>query len=398
MTFAAPWALWGLLLLAGPVLVHLFSRRTATRRMFPTLRFLEAARLPPVSRRTLDDRVLLALRLLIIALAVMAWARPQRLTPPRVDADATTDGAIVLMVDTSASMQRLMSNGTTAMAEARRLADSSAAGVARALRVETADPAAAIGASAAWLHGAGGGALVLFTDAQRGTLVPTDVVALPGSVRLMVRAIPVQGELSAAVRRDTATGLKEALDIHTAQRLRDSSSLIFATDGATVHAPLVMALSGIAEHPLLREIVARFPLESASGAPESVPGWLTVPAAPHPGAAVVGWIRPSHPVVLQLAIDASHPAAAALVTLTRDVLSDAADVPLRERDPVVLDSAQLVALARAAVEGASAGADAAPQDMTDAAVLTPWLWVLVLLALTGEWWLRSRLARVVAHA
>lgn len=397
MTFAAPWALWGLLLLAGPVLVHLLSRRTATRRPFPSLRFFEAARLQPVSRRTLDDRVLLALRLVIVALAVFAWARPQWDQPPRAGERAGADEAMVLLVDTSASMQRATNSGGTALAEARRLADSAAVGVARVLRVETAHPAAALQAAAAWLHQAGGGPLLLFTDAQRGTLVRADVTALPGSVRLDVRPIPVQGRVARALDGDTTTALGDALNVRTVPHLGGSPSSVLATDSAPVHAALVLALADVAAHPLLREVLTRHPLSSTERAPESLPGWLTVPAGPHADAAAVGWMRPSRPVVLQLAVDASHPAAVALVALTREALRDAADLPLRERDVVVLDSAKRTALERAAVEGVRAVPTTVPSTEADVSTLARWLWVLVLLALGGEWWLRTRLTRVVAH-
>jgi len=398
MTFAAPWALWGLLLLVGPVLVHLLSRRTATRRMFPTLRFLETARLQPVSRRTLDDRALLALRLLIVALAVLAWARPQRGEPSRDGARKAIDNAMVLLLDTSASMQRPSSNGTTAVVAARRLADSAAVGIARVLRVETNDPAAAMHAAAEWLHERGGGALVLFTDAQRGALLHTDVSALPRSVRLLVRSLPVQGDVVRGLGRDSVTGLGEALNVYTAARLHDSSSLIVTVDSATVHATLVVALADIAEHPLLREVLARHPISKASRAPDRVPGWITVPSASNAGAAVLGWIRPSRPVVLQLAIDESHPAAQALVAVTRETLRDVDDIPLRERDTDVLDAAQLTALERTAVERASATRAPFASNGADSGMLTRWLWMLVLLALSGEWWLRTRMAREVVNA
>jgi len=394
MMFAAPWALWGMLLLAGPLLVHLLSRRTATRRLFPTLRFLDHARLQPVSRRTLDDRALLALRLGILALAALALSRPQWTDPVRAGARTPTDQAMVLLVDTSASMQRTSRTATRAVEEARRLADSAAVGVARVLRVESLDPAAAMPAAAAWVHAAGGGTLVLFTDAQRGSLVRSDVLALPSTVRLVVRPIPVRVDDEPARQRDAASDM---LDVRPVQHLRDSSSPLFASERSTTHAIQVLALSRIAEHPVLREQLSRHPVSSATRAPERTAGWIAVPASPHADAAVIAWLRPSYPVVLQLTIDEAHPVATALVAITRESLHDAAGIPLRERESVTLDTAQLSALERTAIE--TVRVDRSPRLPTaaDAGALSRGLWVAVLLALGGEWWLRRRVARVVTH-
>jgi hypothetical protein len=395
MTFAAPWALWGLLLLAGPVLVHLLSRRTATRRPFPTLRFLDAARLQPVSRRTLDDRALLALRLLIVALAVLAWARPQRTTRSSV-AGRTEPEAMALLVDTSASMERGTRNGMAAVAEARRLADSAAAGVARVLRVETGLPAAALRSAAEWLHSAGGGTLLLVTDAQRGTIIPSDVEALPGSVRLVIQPVPVARADTRVLRRVADSMLGGVLVVHSAEQLRDSSSPFYASDSAITYAPHVLAIAGIATHPLLQEMLARHPLTHTEPAPGDPQGWIAVPTTPRSDAAIVAWIRPSRPVVLQLALEASHPVARALVTITEDALRDAADRPLREYEPTVLDAAQLTTLERVAAERTRATTSSSMPDAAADGTSSRVLWILVLLALGGEWWLRNRLTRVVS--
>jgi hypothetical protein len=394
MRLAAPWALWGLLLLAGPVLVHLLSRRTATRRRFPTLRFLAAARLQPVSRRTLDDRALLALRLLIVALAVLAWARPQRDVPSSAGGRTAINDAMVLLVDTSASMQRTSLVGTAAVVQARLWADSAVVGVARVLRVETATPAAAVQPAAEWLHDAGGGTLVLLTDAQRGSVTPSDVQGLPSSVRLVVRPIALQRNDTRTLRSGFDSAVGGALAVYPAQRLRDSVAPAFDADRDTIEAALVLALADLAAHPLLQEVLMRHPVAPVERAPDDRRGWIAVPAAPHIDAAVVGWIRPSRPVVLQLAIDAAHPVAQVLVAITQETLRDAADVPLHERDTAILDAAQLMALERDASERVRAAPAPLGLDDADTSSRSRVLWMLVLLALGGEWWLRTRIARV----
>lgn len=398
MSFAAPWALWGVLLLVGPVLVHLLSRRTATRRLFPTLRFIEMARLQPVSRRRLEDRALLALRLLIVALAVLALAGPQWGTDPGAGAVAR-GAAMVLLVDTSASMERDTPSGRSARDEARRLADSAATRADRVLRVETADPAAALPASAAWLQRAGGGTLVLLTDAQRGTLTTTDVAALPPTIRFALRAIALRtGEPRTALRGalDTLSTGPE-LVVRSAQRSQGTAFPREPADTAPITVALVLALADVAAHPLLREVLARSPVVDASAtvAVDGAPGWITVLSGPQHSATVLAWVRPSHPVVLQLAIDESHPAAEAIVAITRDALHDARTPPPRERDATVLDGGQQVVLERAAGASAPAAARAMAQR-DDTSSQARWLWALVLLALTGEWWMRTRMVRIDA--
>jgi len=105
LSLAAPWLLLGLAALALPVLLHLMNRQRPQRLRFSSLRFLYVARLPQEGRHRLQDLVLLCLRLALLALLVLAVARP-RWQPPAAAAGAGTDaGTMVLVVDTSASMQ-----------------------------------------------------------------------------------------------------------------------------------------------------------------------------------------------------------------------------------------------------------------------------------------------------
>jgi hypothetical protein len=395
MTFAAPGALWGLLLLAGPVLVHLLSRRQATRRPFPTLRFIEAARLQPVSRRTLDDRALLLLRLCIIALAVLAWARPMWTRASRREMPEAAN-ALVVLVDTSASMHRASRAGPSAMVEARRMADSAAATVARVLRVETTAPALALPASAAWLQQAGGGDVLVLTDAQRGSIARADISALPATVRLMVRAVPLRDTMP-VVR--ASPPVAPSLEVRPVPRVGELAAAFRDTTNAPVQPRLVLALATLSAHPLLRELLARSPIHETRLPPaaDSMSGWIAIPAAPHEGAPMLGWIRPAAPVVLQLAIPETHPVAAALPVLVREAIADAFAMPLREHDHATLDSAVRAAIEQAAVLGVAATDSRVMQARDDTGTTARWLWVVVLLALAAEWWLRTRMARERMH-
>ena len=103
--FDYPWFLLGLSLLALPILLHLMNRQMPRRLVFPSTRFLRRAELPPEGRRRLRDLLLLLVRLLALAAAVLAFARPWLTRPPDgAGAAAAGDGTTVLLVDRSSSL------------------------------------------------------------------------------------------------------------------------------------------------------------------------------------------------------------------------------------------------------------------------------------------------------
>ncbi len=116
VTFAYPWLLWGLLALAGPLLLHLLNRRRPPMLVFPSIRFLTRAQLPREGRRRLRDLFLLIMRLLVFAAAVLVMARPRWVAKPAAPAGEGRPRA-VLVLDASASM-----HGHGAAERARALA------------------------------------------------------------------------------------------------------------------------------------------------------------------------------------------------------------------------------------------------------------------------------------
>ncbi|MEQ1692983.1 MAG: BatA domain-containing protein, partial [Gemmatimonas sp.] len=100
MRWQNPMAWIGLLSLALPLLVHLFSRRPARVEPFPSLRFLDRSRLLPTRRTQLSDRLLLLVRSSILAVAVAALAQP--LWRDSVGATSTSV-ARVIVIDTQPS-------------------------------------------------------------------------------------------------------------------------------------------------------------------------------------------------------------------------------------------------------------------------------------------------------
>jgi hypothetical protein len=103
--FDYPWFLLGLGFLAVPVILHLMNREMPRRLVFPSTRFLRRAQLPPEGRRRLRDLLLLLLRLLALAVAVLAFARPAlpRTHEPTRRGEASA-AVTVLLADLSASI------------------------------------------------------------------------------------------------------------------------------------------------------------------------------------------------------------------------------------------------------------------------------------------------------
>ncbi len=76
-------ALVGVAAVAAPILIHILVQRRAERFPFPTLRFLQPARLASIRRHVLEDLPLLAVRIAILAVAAAALAGPLLVTPAR---------------------------------------------------------------------------------------------------------------------------------------------------------------------------------------------------------------------------------------------------------------------------------------------------------------------------
>jgi hypothetical protein len=76
VTWLNPAAAFAIVLAAAPVLIHLLVHRHAEQIPFPTLRFLRPTRLAAIRRHVLEDILLLAVRVVIVAAATAAVAAP----------------------------------------------------------------------------------------------------------------------------------------------------------------------------------------------------------------------------------------------------------------------------------------------------------------------------------
>lgn len=145
MTFIHGYLLGGLLLAGVPILLHLLLRQKPKRLTFPAFRFLKARQRTNQRRLRLQQLLLLALRVLVIAVMCLALARPLLSSGPVVST-ARRPIVAVLLFDTSASMEYSV-GGVTRLDEARQrareLLDEVEPG-SRIAVVDAADEAAAV--------------------------------------------------------------------------------------------------------------------------------------------------------------------------------------------------------------------------------------------------------------
>ena len=106
MSFLAPLFLLGTLAAGLPVILHLIRRSTRTRQEFSSLMFLMPTQPRLVKRSRLEHVLLLILRCAVLCLLALGFSRPFFKTPQASLPSQSGGHRIVLLLDTSASMQR----------------------------------------------------------------------------------------------------------------------------------------------------------------------------------------------------------------------------------------------------------------------------------------------------
>jgi hypothetical protein len=177
MSWLNPAAFFGLLAVAVPVFVHLFGRRVAKRQRFPSLRLLQLATPSASSRSEPSDVLLMLVRSALVGAAALALAQPLWPSPDRADRAMLPARAII--VDTSGSMRRRMSDGSSALDRARTMARAQLDSAREGIMIETSMPGANIRAGASWLETQSGSRqVVVISDFQRGAVQDGDLAHL----------------------------------------------------------------------------------------------------------------------------------------------------------------------------------------------------------------------------
>ncbi len=123
MSFLNPFLLFGSIALAIPVLIHLVRREKSEIIPFSSLMFLLKVPKRSIRQQKIKNLLLMALRLLILALLVGAFARPYLTKPATPVGNGNSNRGTVLLLDTSYSM-RYANNFDKLKAEARSRIDS----------------------------------------------------------------------------------------------------------------------------------------------------------------------------------------------------------------------------------------------------------------------------------
>lgn len=111
MKFLYPEMLWGLLFVAIPIIIHLFSFRRSKRVYFSNLRFLREVKEETTSKSRLKHLLVLLARCLAIACLVLAFAQPF-FPKENQDLKLQSNRAISIYLDNSFSMNALSKEGT----------------------------------------------------------------------------------------------------------------------------------------------------------------------------------------------------------------------------------------------------------------------------------------------
>jgi hypothetical protein len=411
MIWLNPWAWLGVLGVALPIAIHLLGRGHARVVRFPTLRFLDASRLLPTKRSRIEDPLLLAVRVAIVALAALALAQPLLLTSGRRRAlDRGLARAVI--VDTSASMRRRAVGGGTlvdsALAAGERLARDAQASIV----VRSPDPARAIPAAVAWVAKQGRrGEIAIVSDFQRGAVDAVDLGRVPAALGIALRRVAAndsakvarlawitnERQLEARVTTTpTGTNVEWSPPANEQAVVVPVDLLAGPADAAALSALQTAASSAAVPLPIdsshaIAVVFPRYPSRTA-----------LLPAIRPPRAR---W---------QLDLLAFVRRAALPVTAAGDATVDGKQrfVLVTDAPPLSLDAARLVSAARQATSSAPPPAELEPEALSDGELRAMerapgaastsqhrplddsgpsdgrWIWALVLALLIMEWWLR----------
>ena len=260
MTWLNPLALFGLLALAVPILVHLFGRRVAKRQRFPSLRLLQLVTTTPTTRSQPSDILLLLLRCAAVGAAAFALAQPRFITANRQRQQRSP--ARVVIIDTSVSMKRLTSDGRPALDHAREIGQAVLDSAREGTIVRTGRPGSNIAAATSWLdRRSGAREVVVVSDFQRGAVNDGDLAAVPTGVGIAFRKIPT------GVRTDSISGdfgLTLRIDPDT-----DESDVTWRVTSASAAFPLTVLTSpgdAAATRASVAAVAERFPLATSTHA------------------------------------------------------------------------------------------------------------------------------------
>lgn len=105
MQFLNPYMLWGLLLLAVPIIIHLFNFRRYRKVYFTNVRQLQEITIKTRRNARLKNLLVLLLRMIAVAALVLAFASPYRVDKERKSSASNQNRLVGVFIDNSFSME-----------------------------------------------------------------------------------------------------------------------------------------------------------------------------------------------------------------------------------------------------------------------------------------------------
>lgn len=359
----APAALFGVLLVAVPIAIHLLVRQQSRRVDYPSLRFVQPSALAAFRRRSIQDALLLACRAAIVVAAALALAGPVWQTASRTGAQAGRVARAVVLVP-----------GTAAEVAAPAAGDAFVSQVFTRARLVD-----ALADAVQWLdeQPPSSREIVISGPLRRGSLSAGDLATLPAHVG--VRFAPVTTAAAARdvvlpVLRTAAGGLVlERRPVH----LADDQTRVSRGESAPASSDLVRVLAAAAEQDLA-DAALRAAL--VAGVRWSRPDQRVL----------VVWQGADEAAVTQQSAGASlvrmdRPAAASAASATVSAIERVTATSMDSLEPARIGDEQLQAWSRPP-GGVPPGAR--PADEGD----RRWLWGLALALLALEHFLRRTVA------
>ena len=352
-----------------PLAIHLFVRQQVRTVAYPSLRFLRQTELAAFRRRRIQDALLLACRIAVIAAVAVALAGPVLQSAARTAAYADRTSRAIVVVGAAPD-------------ELRRSLEADTFASATFSRTMVAD---AVGDAVRWLNARAPSSreIVIAGDLRQGSIEAIDLSAVPSEIgiRIVQAATPAPAEIDWPV-----LSLRGGTFVRINRRVRLDAGRTIVTAAPGVPAPDVrVSIAAAAADQRLADAALRVALEAGipwtdferpvlvvwTGADEA-----RVTAASE-SAQLIRMLRPS------MAAAAADETAAALMRA-------AGRLP-GAIEPVLIVPERLQEWSR---QPGPPALNAPPADEGD----RRWFWGLALALLALEWWLRRGHGRQAATA
>jgi hypothetical protein len=362
VSWVTPAALFGLALVALPLVIHLLVRQQTRVVAFPSLRFLRETALAAFRRRAIQDAALLCCRMAIIGCAGLALAGPVVQTASRTAGYGGRVSRAIVLLDGAAQAGADESSTAFRFATFRRLTVADA--LADAVRWLNEQPPS-------------GREIVLTGTFRKGRVERSDLLAVPDEIGL--RFVPSSPATAAEAPRLAALTLTDGrlMRVEHTLQLNADVTRASAVNATSVPADRIRVMASARDQPLANAAL-QAALESGvrwtSNDRRVIVVWDGAADEPQPA-----------PGIEIVRMPVPHPPETAATALWNALNRTISAVDL---EPVAIAGDELASWSR---PPGPPSATAVPDDEGD----RRWLWAAALVLLAAEQWLRRDRTRTV---